>query len=192
LIAILGESFFVYQFRISRFGVKSTATSQISTFIMLSLFVAFFIFISVYYAIYKPSKGFRFYLPTLFFVLLAISGLIDIWLKNSFFSSYGDTGELRDSIGPIEQVENPRWVFGVYMLSLFRWSIESFIVSVDPQRFIETVGTLLILATSIFVLIKSKARAAYIFPLFVPIWLTFGTGYDEFLMRIPRDRHFRK
>ena len=180
LIAILGESFFVYQFRISRFGVKSTAISQISTFIMLSLFVAFFIFISVYYAIYKPSKGFRFYLPTLFFVLLAISGLIDIWLKNSFFSSYGDTGELRDSIGPIEQVANPRWVFGVYMLSLFRWSIESFIVSVDPQRFIETVGTLLILATSIFVLIKSKARAAYIFPLFVPIWLTFGTGYDEY------------
>lgn len=180
LIAILGESFFVYQFRISRYGVTNTAINSLSSFISWSFLVVFLIFFVVYYAFLKPSKGFHLYLPILFFVLLAFAGLIDIWSKNSFFSSYGDTGELFDSIGPIEQVANPRWVFGVYLLSLFRWSIESFIVSVDPQRFIETVSTLLILATSVFVLIRSRGRAAYIFPLFVPIWLIFGTGYDEY------------
>ena len=180
LFAILCESFGIYQFRISRFGVKSTVIDGFSSFFLMSLLVAAVIFISVYYALLRPLKSFRLYLPILFFILLAVSGIIDIWLKNSNFISYGDAGELRDSVGPIEQIANPRWVFGVYILSLFRWLIESFIVYVDPQIFIETIGTLLILGTSVFVLIKSKARAAYVFPLFVPMWITFGTGYDEY------------
>ena len=180
LFVILCESFSVYQFRISRFGVEGTSIDSFPIFFVMSLIVAVFIFFSVYFALLKPSKNFGLYLPILFFVLLAISGIVDIWYKNSVFLSYGDAGELRDSVGSIEQVANPRWVFGVYVLSLFRWSIESFIVSIDAQRFIETMGTLLILATSVFFLIRSKARTAYIFPLFVPMWLTFGTGYDEY------------
>ncbi len=113
LFMILCESFSVYQFRISRFGVKSTSIDGFSIFFVMSLIVAVVIFFSVYFSLLKPSKSFRLYLPILFFVLLAISGIVDIWYKNSIFLSYGDAGELRDSLGSIEQVSNPRWVFGV-------------------------------------------------------------------------------
>jgi hypothetical protein len=177
---IIIQSALVFQFRISRFGIKDNPIDSLQIFSLCSLLVGLLFFLASYFALSDPLRKVLKYGPTTFFFVLVICGLADVWTSNSRFFSYGDKGELFDSVSSINSEGNPRWILGSFFLALGRWTIDTFIFSIDVQRFIETSGALIFLATSILVLFQSKGRASFILPLFVPIWLSFGTGYDEY------------
>ena len=177
---IIIESVLVFQFRISRFGTKSNPIDSLQIFSLGSFFIGLLFFLTSYFALSNPLRKVLKYGPSTFFFVLVICGLADIWTSNSRFFSYGDKGELFDSVSSINSEGNPRWILGSFFLALGRWTIDTFIFSIDVQRFIETTSALIFLATSILVLVRSKGRASFILPLFVPIWLSFGTGYDEY------------
>jgi hypothetical protein len=179
-VLIIIESVLVFQFRISRFGTKSNPIDSLHIFSLCSFLIGLLFFLTSYFALSNPLRKVLKYGPTTFFLVLVICGLTDIWTSNSRFFSYGDKGELFDSVSSINSEGNPRWILGSFFLAFGRWTIDTFIFSIDVQRFIETSGALIFLATSILVLVRSKGRASFILPLFVPIWLSFGTGYDEY------------
>jgi hypothetical protein len=179
-VLILIVSAIVFQVRVSRFGITTSSMDSFLVFVLCSLFVGISMFFAAYFSISKPLSRWSTLGPAVFFSIVVICGLVDTWTSNSRFFSYGDIGELKDSVSSIGSDPNPRWVLGSFFLALGRWTIDTFLFSIDVQRFIETTGALLFLITSIVVLVRSNRRASYIVPLFVPIWLAFGTGYDEY------------
>jgi hypothetical protein len=170
----------VFESRISRFGVRTSIASNFWVFFLLSAAASATIFLLVFFALYSSQKRRLIIIPLLLLVLLAGFALLDIWTGNFRFTSYGDALEIDDSITSVSAGGNPRWIFGVYVISLVRWVINTFIISMDPQLFVESLGTIVVIGTSMYVLIKSNGRAQYVLPLAIPIWLTFGTGYDEY------------
>ena len=179
-VLILIECVVLYQLRLSRFGSINSSLDAFPVFFVCSLVVGISIFLCAYFAMFSSINRWLKYGPASFFLIVVIGGLADVWISNSEFISYGDTGDLVESVSSIGSNPNPRWVLGSFFLALGRWTIDTFLFPIDPQRFIETTGALLFLITSIAVLVRSNRRASYVIPLFVPIWLAFGTGYDEY------------
>ncbi|MEQ5801238.1 hypothetical protein [Halomonas sp. H10-9-1] len=91
--------------------------------------------------------------------------------------SYGDAGYLPMVIAEGERFS--RWLLGTAVLS-DAYPAAHALLGVSAAQWVEVLGGLVMAAFTVAIMVTSRGRLAYLFPLMTPMWMVFSSGYDEY------------
>lgn len=93
------------------------------------------------------------------------------------FVAYGDAGYLPMVIAQGERFS--RWLLGTAVLS-DAYPAAHALLGVSAAQWVEVLGGLVMAAFMVAIMVTSRGRLAYLFPLMTPMWMVFSSGYDEY------------
>ncbi|MDY6987428.1 MAG: hypothetical protein SWQ30_05160 [Thermodesulfobacteriota bacterium] len=113
------------------------------------------------------------------FIALFVFTILNSTVLRIELQRYGDLGWMPrlTSSGEIFA----RWFMGTAMLGISYDLFSLFgLIDVPVRLFLKIAGSLVMCVFSVILIRRSSARLEIVFPTFLPLWVMFSTGYDEY------------